>query len=545
MKLFDSFHLKARILDLFKSFPMECVTALVLFAVFCIPEIPGTAIKWNYILFFTPVIFVAVYSANRIFSHANAKWIYYAVLPAMAIVFGLTFYRLGKFIDSAGYPVLLILAAIVFLTHRQPNDNSEFSRRLLQRVLNAFFAMGIGLLTLLFVALIVFSINYIFSLKIDSFLVYVAAFIFLCEIPLLLCSLQKDSESKNWSNPANVLRIACNYVLHPAIAIYTVILYLYAISILVNWELPKGGISYMVFAFFMVAFAGMTMQTIAIKPVFKAFYRYFTYIAIPPLCLFWMGALYRIQMYGFTEMRVYLIVCGLIVTLCTASLLWKRASFRYMLSFAGIAIALFTYIPKISANDIGIMSQANRMKEIAVSLNLCDKRDGKLAHTAEFVATDSIAASRANELSEAYKYLARELGEAETRQRYGENELPEQYRNDNDHLACEVAEIAIKHFSFLPSDTSIDISEYQTCVRGDFAINPNVIRNDNRQISCDFKKHFAPYHKLFDQTENDGDLGTTGPFILKTDSCMIVFSGIDYIIETKECEFDVWAVFFK
>lgn len=537
MKLFGSFHLKARILDLFKSFPMECVTGLVLFAVFCISEVPETAIEWNYILYFTPAIFVAVYSANRIFSHANAKWIYYAVFPAMAIVFGLTFYRLGKFIDSAGYPVLLILAAIVFLTHRQPNDNSEFSRRLLQRVLNAFFAMGIGLLTLLFVVLIVFSINYIFSLKIDSFLDYVAAFIFLCEIPLLLCLLQKDSESKNWSTPANVLRIACNYVLHPAIAIYTVILYLYAISILVNWELPKGDISYMVFAFFMVAFAGMTMQVIAAKPVFKAFYRYFTYIAIPPLCLFWMGALCRIQMYGFTEMRVYLIVCGLIVTLCTASLLWKRASFRYMLSFAGIAIALFTYIPKISANDIGIMSQANRMKEIAVSLNLCDKRDGKLAHTAEFVATDSIAASRANELSEAYKYLARELGEAETRQRYGENELPEKYRNRN-------YSPPINHF-YLRSVTSIDISEYQTCVRGDFAISPNVIRIDNRQISCDFKKHFAPYHKLFDQTEDYGELGTTSPFILKTDSCMIVFSSIDYNTETEECKFDVWAVFFK
>lgn len=292
----------------------------------------------------------------------------------------------------------------------------------------------------------------------------------------------------------------------------------------------------MVFAFFMVAFAGMTMQVIAAKPVFKAFYRYFTYIAIPPLCLFWMGALYRIQMYGFTEMRVYLIVCGLIVTLCTASLLWKRASFRYMLSFAGIAIALFTYIPKISANDIGIMSQANRMKEIAVSLNLCDKRDGKLAHTAEFVATDSIAASRANELSEAYKYLARELGEAETRQRYGENELPEKYKNRNYS--------PINHF-YLRSVTSIDISEYQTCVRGDFAISPNVIRIDNRQISCDFKKHFAPYHKLFDQTEDYGELGTTSPFILKTDSCMIVFSSIDYNTETEECKFDVWAVFFK
>ena len=97
------------------------------------------------------------------------------------------------------------------------------------------------------------------------------------------------------------------------------------------------------------------------------------------------------------------------------------------------------------------------MKEIAVSLNLCDKRDGKLAHTAEFVATDSIAASRANELSEAYKYLARELGEAETRQRYGENELPEKYKNRNYS--------PINHF-YLQSVTSIDISEYQTCVRG-------------------------------------------------------------------------------
>ena len=141
MKLFGSFHLKARILDLFKSFPMECVTDWC-FCSFCISEVPETAIEWNYILYFTPVIFVAVYSANRIFSHANAKWIYYAVLPAMAIIFGLTFYRLGKFIDSAGYPVLLILAAIVFLTHRQPADNSEFSRRLLQRVLNAFFRNG-------------------------------------------------------------------------------------------------------------------------------------------------------------------------------------------------------------------------------------------------------------------------------------------------------------------------------------------------------------------------------------------------------------------
>lgn len=53
-------------------------------------------------------------------------------------------------------------------------------------------------------------------------------------------------------------------------------------------------------------------------------YKNFTWIAIPPLVLYWIGTCHRIAQYGFTQGRVYLVVVGVLMTLFVLMLAMEK-----------------------------------------------------------------------------------------------------------------------------------------------------------------------------------------------------------------------------
>ena len=77
--------------------------------------------------------------------------------------------------------------------------------------------------------------------------------------------------------------------------------------------------------------------------------------------MFWIGVWYRISEYGFTQARVYLVICGVIMT-ATMVLFFseKYGRFLYANIIAIVLLALFTYVPGISAAEIEQRSQAGR-----------------------------------------------------------------------------------------------------------------------------------------------------------------------------------------
>ena len=154
--------------------------------------------------------------------------------------------------------------------------------------------------------------------------------------------------------PRPFLDTLANYVITPALLIYTLILYLYFLTILVQGSLPRGGIAYLVFIFTLIAVGVKAYQPLLGKRLYDWFFNHFQWISLPALIMFWIGTGYRIHQYGYTQARIYLLLCGVIMTLTVLMFFSKKwGRYLYATLFAILLLAGFTYLPGITARDWG------------------------------------------------------------------------------------------------------------------------------------------------------------------------------------------------
>lgn len=351
--------------------------------------------------------------------HKVNRWAYVAsgflFLPLMAL-------NLKPFLMTYGFGFTYVLAAILLLVGVRRMDNRSFAAHALHVVTQLFFGLVIaGIITAALYA-IFGSFFYIFGInEPDNFYIYMWEFVWFFIAPQVCCTLITQGEDEV-NEPARVLQLILNFILSPAIIIYTVILYAYFIRIVLEWDLPKGGVAWMVMGFVTVAMAGRLMQYVLKQHYYDWFYRNFTWIAIPPLILYWIGSIYRIRLYSFTESRFYLMIAGVLMTLFVLMLLWKRLRrFQLMALIFGAAIILFTYIPGISAKSIGLNCQQKRLQQMISQLKLTDPKTGKFVETLDLqeIRKDSVLCDQFREVCSLIAYVRNDVGRDAFEQQYG------------------------------------------------------------------------------------------------------------------------------
>ena len=352
--------------------------------------------------------------------HRVNRWAYLAsfflFLPLMAL-------DLKPFLWTYGFGFTYVLAAILLIVGNKRMDNRPFAAHALHVATQLFFGLLItGILNLAVVA-IVASFLYIFGIDEPKHLYdHIYQFIWFVLAPQVCCTLIRQNEDEV-TEPFKVLRLILNFILSPAVILYTIILYTYFIKIVLEWDLPKGGVAWMVMGFITVALAGRMAQSILSQRYYDWFYRYFTLIAIPPLIMYWIGSIYRIRLYSFTESRFYLMVAGVLMTLFVL-MLWKKHTRRYQLMalIFGAAIILFTYIPGISAKSIGLNCQKQRLTQLISELKLTETRTGKLNDDIDMrrIKQDSLLCEQCKDVSSVIAYVRKEIGKDEFKKKYGE-----------------------------------------------------------------------------------------------------------------------------
>jgi len=118
------------------------------------------------------------------------------------------------------------------------------------------------------------------------------------------------------------------YVLLPLISLYLVILICYETKILVTLSLPVGWVSYLVLVF---AIFGI-LSFLLVHPIatetnnlwIKTFNRWFYFLLIPLLGLLFWAILYRINLYGFTHDRYYVLLLSVWLTIVVAYFLIQK-----------------------------------------------------------------------------------------------------------------------------------------------------------------------------------------------------------------------------
>lgn len=372
-----------------------------------------SAVNGDILSFFVPLM------ALTFWLHRVNRWAYYAsfllFVPLMAL-------NLQPFLRTYGFAFTYVLAAILLIIGHKPLNNRSFAAHALHVATQLFFGVLISGILNLAVMAICASFFYIFGINEPKhFYAHIAQFIWFVLAPQVCCTLIRQNEDEV-KEPFKVLRIILNFILSPAVIIYTVILYTYFIKIVFEWDLPKGGVAWMVMGFITVTLIGGVAQSILSQRYYDWFYRHFTLIAIPPLVMYWIGSIYRIRIYSFTESRFYLMVAGVLMTLFVL-MLYRQRTRRYQLMalIFGAAIILFTYIPGISAKSIGLHCQKQRLAELIGELKLTDAKTGKLNDNLDLwgIRHDSVMCERYKDVSSVIKYVRDEVGDKEFEAKYG------------------------------------------------------------------------------------------------------------------------------
>ena len=418
-----------------RRFPVEAALGVVFFIIAVWDSESSTwneasarmesAVNSDILWFFVPLV------ALSFWLHRVNRWAYLAsfflFLPLMAL-------DLKPFLWTYGFAFTYVLAGILLVVGNRWLDNRSFAAHALHVATQMFFGMLISGILNMAVMAIVASFFYIFGIdEPKHFYEHIIQFIWFVLAPQVCCTLIRQNEDEV-TEPFKVLRLILNFILSPAVIIYTVILYTYFIKIVFEWDLPKGGVAWMVMGFITVALIGRVAQSILSQRYYDWFYNLFTLIAIPPLIMYWIGSIYRIRLYSFTESRFYLMVAGVLMTLFVL-MLWKKRTRKYQLMalIFGAAIILFTYIPGISAKSIGLGCQKQRLAQLINELKLKDAKTGKLSDDIDMrrIKQDSLLCEQYMDFTSVVNYVRNEIGNDEFKKQYGEWSHPEYGFNYN------------------------------------------------------------------------------------------------------------------
>lgn len=408
-------------LDTVRLSPVETFLTLFFF-VYCALIVEKKIIDREEFMALFPLFFSAAFLINRWLPRAPGRWAYY-LTPVLLV----PFFWVGDLKDwilSVSYAIALVICPLMIFVCRWKRDNRSFVGDALHYLKNLLLAGLLSGVAFLLVLAIYFSLHYIFpSLPLgreEKVVSYVAMFFFILLLPLIFLTFNRLQKEEYHVLP--FLDILTNYVLTPALLIYTCILYVYFLTILFSWSLPRGGIAYMVFIFTIIAVLVKAYQPLQGKRLYDWFFGRFQWISLPALAMFWIGVGYRIHQYGYTQERVYLVVCGAIMT-ATVLMFFSRPLGRYLYAtlLAIGLLALFTYVPGLTARDLGIRSQRARLSRMAEKLDLRGENGWLKPH--KQLLADSLTSADYESFYDSFDYLTDEDDTTYLKKHYGYNSI--------------------------------------------------------------------------------------------------------------------------
>ncbi len=268
-------------------------------------------------------------------------------------------------IRSGGTLVFLIITVFYTLKKKDDTDYERYVMKIFSGFFITFLYAGVLFLG---IAFIIFTVNALFDANIDGkwylYSFYASTFIF--GSPLLLSKLPEKDEMVADTPYSKVFRALLLYIVIPLIIIYTVILYVYFVQILVTQEWPRGLVSNLVlwYAAFSVGVIFFIYPIVEEAPIARLFKTWFPRAIIPILVMMFVSIGLRINQYGFTESRYYVVLLGLFVL---GSMVYFSIIKKSTMVFIPIALSFFVLISvygPLSALEVSYRSQNQRLTEI-------------------------------------------------------------------------------------------------------------------------------------------------------------------------------------
>lgn len=264
----------------------------------------------------------------------------------------------------------LLIASLPFVKQGKINGFWQYNKTLfLQILISALYSAVLyaGL------SIAILAINFLFDAEISEkvffhlWLILVGIFntwFFLSGVPKDIQELDDDREY-----PLG-LKIFTQYVLLPLVTIYLIILYGYLLKIIVLWSLPTGWVSYLVIGF---SVAGI-LALLLIYPLsdsekhkwIKIYSKLFYWALFPQVILLFIAIFSRINQYGITENRYFIMILAFWLAGISAFMLINKHRNIKIIPISLMIISFLSSLGPWSAFNVSEASQFNRLKKILV-----------------------------------------------------------------------------------------------------------------------------------------------------------------------------------
>lgn len=205
--------------------------------------------------------------------------------------------------------------------------------------------------------------------------VYAYTFIYICCIFALsyfLAGIPQKGSIHEEGNYPKALRILLLYIVMPLIAVYTLILYIYFVKIIITGQWPVGMVSNLVLWYSVVCAAVMFFITQIEKQDSwaKIFFTWLPRIILPLMAMMFVSIGIRINAYGVTENRYFVVLLGLWSAGIFVYYCFSRNIRNIVLPVTISIIAIFSVFGPFSCFSVSRSSQTARLEKILVKNNM-------------------------------------------------------------------------------------------------------------------------------------------------------------------------------
>jgi len=362
-------------------FPFEFFATLIgtIYSLIIIDNIDNKTDQFNIkVVICSSLCLVLFLSLSLYFeSKISKNWIRFAISIFLGGLIALFVFNLSEeitfieglqlFVLSIALHLLVSFAGFIPKKYYQV-EFWEFNKQLFIRIITSGIyssVLYVGLALAITAVTKLFNVEFYKEIYGDLFIIIAGLFntiFFLAGIP----------ETNNTAAPIILnypkgLKNFTQYVLMPLISLYLVILISYEAKIVVTFSLPVGWVSYLVLIF---AIFGI-LSFLLIHPIAKetgnlwmrTFSRWFYFLLVPLLGLLFWAILYRVNLYGFTHERYYVLLLSIWLSVVVAYFIIQK---QPKIKFIPISMCLFGLLsiagPQ-SADSISKHSQLLRFEQ--------------------------------------------------------------------------------------------------------------------------------------------------------------------------------------